>query len=608
MRKLLVLFLGIFILLPGFGQKSYKATINLINIKDDKVSVELFVPKISENKVFYQLPNLTPGSYALYDYTGYIDEFTAYSASGAKLPVKENKTGQFLIKKAHTLKKIVYTVNDTWDDSTTGIDYIFPPSGTQIEKDKVFLINHFGFLGYFLGYEEYSYSVTYHKPPHLYASTPLKIKRLNDTTDAISNTDYNELADNPVFYSNPDTLSFFVDKTNIKVTTYSPNNIITSQYLKPILNEVSNSIKNFFGEIPIPEYSFYFYFAGYQEVAITKNQTYGALEHKASSVYFLPEIMPGEFLRSTILGIATHEFLHITAPLNLHSNEIHNFNYTEPNLSSHLWLYEGVVEYLSLWLLCNESLITKNDFIGEFRHKMILSEKYTDFSFTEMSKNITESPYNEMYNSVYSKGALIAFLLDIKINQLTQGEKNLQQVVIDLYEKYKSKSFDDDKIIDEIIALVHPDLEKFFTDYVIGSKPLPITNYLDKIGWIHEKEKKETLLTFGNIDLSFSPEINSIVINESNPKQNIFHFEGGEVITSVNEIEVTIDNFEKLSKLILSPNSEETMYLEVEKNGKTFNMEASPILMPVFEQHLITIDYNKTDSQEKMFYWVFSRR
>ncbi len=608
MKGLVELVFGTFLFFSAHGQDSYNAIIDLKNISEDKATVEIIVPKINENTVIYQLPDITPGSYALYYYTDYIDDFKAYSYSGEKLPVNKTKEGKYVIKKAKALKRISYNVNDTWDDLSRKSDYIFPPGGTQINPEKIFLINHFGFLGFLKNYEDYNYSITYVKPQNLYASTPLELNRLNDTTDILENVSYTLLADNPVFYTNPDTLSFLIDKTKINITSYSPNKIITTNYLKPIIEQVSKTIKDFFGEIPIPEYSFYFYFAGFQETDITKNEMYGALEHKTSSVYFLPEMPIGEFLRNTILEIATHEFLHITTPLNLHSKEIENFNYYKPVLSSHLWMYEGVIEYLSMWLLYTDSLISKDDFILELRHKMIQAEKYKDVSFTEMSKKITQEPYLDMYNNVYNKGALIAFLLDIEINKLTNGEKNLQNILLELYEKYNSTPFEDDLLIDEIVSMVSPELKPFFTDYVIGNKPLPLSNYLEEIGWQHEKIKKETQFTFGKVNLTFSSEYDALITEECNPNQNMFHFEGGERIKLVNGKEVTVNNFKELSDLIISPSTEEPISLEVEKNEKTLNLEGQPLLMPAFEQHTITENIKKNSDQEKLNDLVFSKK
>ena len=62
-------------------------------------------------------------------------------------------------------------------------------------------------------------------------------------------------------------------------------------------------------------------------------------------------------------------------------------------------------------------------------------------------------------------------LLDIRIMELTQGEKDLHDIILPLRDKYgPNESFNDDEIIEEFVSLVHPDLQQFFDSYVTGRK------------------------------------------------------------------------------------------------------------------------------------------
>ena len=40
-------------------------------------------------------------------------------------------------------------------------------------------------------------------------------------------------------------------------------------------------------------------------------------------------------------------FSTLFSPLSVHSEEIHSFDFNEPNMSMHLWMYEGVTEYFA---------------------------------------------------------------------------------------------------------------------------------------------------------------------------------------------------------------------------------------------------------------------
>ena len=75
--------------------------------------------------------------------------------------------------------------------------------------------------------------------------------------------------------------------------------------------------------------------------------------------------------------------------------------------------------------------------------------------------------------------------------KLTNGEKNLKSVVFELTSLYgKNKSFEEDEIIPMFVKLVHPNLQLFFDNYVVGKTPLDIEGGFKTIGINYQKEKK----------------------------------------------------------------------------------------------------------------------
>jgi predicted metalloprotease with PDZ domain len=48
-----------------------------------------------------------------------------------------------------------------------------------------------------------------------------------------------------------------------------------------------------------------------------------------------------------MMDVVSHEFFHIVTPLSIHSKEIQDFDYNDPKMSEHLWMYEGVTEYFA---------------------------------------------------------------------------------------------------------------------------------------------------------------------------------------------------------------------------------------------------------------------
>jgi predicted metalloprotease with PDZ domain len=88
---------------------------------------------------------------------------------------------------------------------------------------------------------------------------------------------------------------------------------------------------------------------------------FGALEHPTATTVVLPEVMPKEELVKSMMDVVSHEFFHIVTPLSIHSKEIQDFDYNDPKMSQHLWMYEGVTEYFANLFQINQGLIDEAD-------------------------------------------------------------------------------------------------------------------------------------------------------------------------------------------------------------------------------------------------------
>src|SRR5690606_35885351 len=107
-------------------------------------------------------------------------------------------------------------------------------------------------------------------------------------------------------------------------------------------------------------------------------QGFGALEHNTSTTVVFPEMMPNEQLVSAMVDVVSHEFFHIVTPLSVHSEEIHNFNYNEPKMSQHLWMYEGVTEYFANLFQVQQGLIDEAEFYARISEKISNASKLDD--------------------------------------------------------------------------------------------------------------------------------------------------------------------------------------------------------------------------------------
>ncbi len=501
MRKSLLLpaciLLSVVQLIAGTNQ--YHVAIDLTTVVNDRVKVVVEVPKVESDMAVYCLPKMVPGTYSIYDFGRFVIDIKAYDANGNTLEITPKSVNEFQIHNAANLSRIEYWVDDTYDMTMENV--IFEPCGTNIEEGQNYIVNNFGFAGYLEGMKNIPYELTIKHPDNFYGSTALIDTKNDAHSDTYVLSGYDNLADSPLLYAIADTAIKKVGGAEVLIGIYSPNHVLTA---RQIMNEVSEVLeaqeKYLGGKLPVQKYAFLIYFTDTAGVS----GGMGALEHNNSSVYFLPEDSI-QNIASFLRDVCAHEFFHIVTPLNIHSEEIGDFNFIEPEMSEHLWLYEGQTEYAAHHAQVKAGLITLDEFLSRMQGKIENSREYyiDTLPFTVMSKGCLDTYKNE-YGNVYQKGALINMCLDIELRRLSKGKNGTQDLMKDLAKYYgKDKSFKDNELFDRIAALTYPEIRKYFTDYVEGDQPIPYDKYFALMGIVTSPSTFEKRITLGNISLNY---------------------------------------------------------------------------------------------------------
>lgn len=488
--------------------KGYQFSIDLANVQDDKVTVNLITPSMKKKEVIYYLPKIVPGTYANYDFGRFVSNFTARDKKGNVLPVEKIDENSWRIKNARKLNRISYTVEDTWDTEKTE-NFVFEPGGTNIEADKNFVLNTHGFFGYFDNLKRAPYEVNVTKPSGFYGSTSLTATQSDDKQDTYQIGSYMDLVDAPMMYNRPDTAMLKVGGADVLVSVYSPNKVASAKAIATDINEVLEAQKKYLGgQLPIKKYAFLIYLFDKP----TKSGSMGALEHSYSSLYCLPEAQP-EQLSQTVRDVAAHEFFHILTPLNIHSEEIHNFDFNQPKMSKHLWLYEGTTEYFAGHAQVKYGLIDLPKYVDMLREKLVQAEQFNDtLAFTDLSKGALDKE-KDQYGNVYQKGALISMCLDIRLRELSGGKYGMQNLMQDLAKTYgKDKAFKDEELFDKITQLTKPEIREFFTRYVEGKEPLPIKETFTKVGIDYQESVKKKGVNLGNVQIGYNPDTQRLMV------------------------------------------------------------------------------------------------
>lgn len=586
---------------PAIAQtENYQLMMDLTKVKDDKLVVEIITPKITENEVVYCMPKIVPGTYSIYDFGRFLSDFKAYNAQGELLTVEVIDENRWKIKNAKDLYKITYWVEDSYD--TNKNNFIFEPAGTNIEENTNFVLNTHGFFGYIDGMKRNDYEVNITKPEGFFGATSMQNKSELANVDKFVVDDYMQLADAPIMYAKPDTTIIQVGGAEILISVYSGKKKLTSKFVAEQIMPILNAQKDYLGgKLPVSRYAFIIYlFQGF-----SGSGSMGALEHSYSSLYYLPDIEPDE-LAQFIKDVAAHEFFHIVTPLSIHSQEIHDFDFINPQMSKHLWMYEGCIEYFAGHVQVKHGLMSQEGYFNVILGKINEAKGYKDrLPFTVMSKGCLHE-HKSQYQNVYAKGALIGMCLDIKLRELSGGAYGIQQLILDLAKQYgKDKPFNDEELFDRIIEVSkQPELRKFFTSHVEGEIPLPLKEVFKSVGLKYDVTEKVQSLSLG-MQLSFDESTGYFTIDEIDETNAKSGIQKGDFVVAINKEKVTQQNYRDVFDQVKKNGKEGEKYtvvVERVENGKRKERKVKATLVTIDEYNYLplVIDENATPAQVKL--------
>ncbi|MFZ9189518.1 MAG: hypothetical protein ACO204_00255 [Schleiferiaceae bacterium] len=465
----------------------------------------------------YHLPKTVPGTYATLDYGRFVTDFTAVDAQGKALKVKKMGNNSWKVSGTSAPVAVRYSVASIMELEVKK-NKIFEPASTFHDDQKGSVLNGGGVYGFWTGQERGSVTVDLGTPQGWFAATSLEGEAGNGRT-LLRADSYHALLDNPVLLTKPDTAGFWVANTRVTIAVLDLNGTPRAAEFKRELEADMAAVARFLPQLPVDRYTFLtmvgdfrwagdILFSGKPSIGgiikVAKSlgsQGFGALEHNTSSVYYLGDFgngerMPDELrVEKQLLDAAVHELMQIITPLGLHAPAIHDFDYANPTMSQHLWLYEGVTEYFAQLIRYQGGRLSEKEYLDAMRGKIVQGEKFPNskFSFTEMSRNVLDKPYADAYLHVYDRGAVMAWLIDAQIRGAHEGRRSLIAVIMAQHAQYgPSRPFDEAGFFDAFCTAAEtPGLREFFAKHVEGREPLPYADALKLVGLAYAAEGSE---------------------------------------------------------------------------------------------------------------------
>jgi len=423
-------------------------------------NVKMNVTDYQKDYFDIQMPVWSPGSYLVREFAKSVEELTATFNKKTLKAEKINKnTWRIYAENANNVV-INYKV------------YAFELSVRTSFIDA----SH----GYFNGTSMFMFIDELKNTPHNLTIIPFKDWKkistsLPKTTEKGFNyqaPDYDILVDCPVEIGNQETFDFTSAGVLHHVAMYGKGNY-DIETLKVDMAKITQACTDVFGVNPNKEYTFIIH-------NLTKGS--GGLEHLSSTTLQVNRWTYAGSAYKGFLSLVAHEYFHLWNVKRVRPEALGPFDYNKENYTSLLWVMEGFTSYYDELLLYRAGVYNEEEIMRKFTGSINNIENqpgnkvqpvaHSSFDAWIKAYRPTENSYNTTI-SYYSKGSVVANMLDLMIINNTKGKKNLDNVMQYLYNEFYKKQgrgFSKEEMQNTLEEVSGLKLDDFYEKYINGTQ------------------------------------------------------------------------------------------------------------------------------------------
>lgn len=249
-------------------------------------------------------------------------------------------------------------------------------------------------------------------------------------------TDYDELVDSPIVAGNVSFYPFKVDGVEHTLVNVNEAGYWDGEKAARDLAKVVAAHHELWGNIPYDRYMFINVIGGGG----------GGLEHDNCCLMMSSRwSFRSESGYVRWLSLASHEFFHTWNIRRLRPKSLVKYDYENEVYTPSLWVAEGVTSYYEDLLLVRAGLMSEDEFLAGIagsisqvqRSKGSKVQSLRDSSHDAWIKFYRpEANSSDTTVSYYTKGAVVAFLLDAQIRKESNGQHSLDDVLRKLYAEH----------------------------------------------------------------------------------------------------------------------------------------------------------------------------
>jgi len=449
-------------------------TVTFPNAQAHYADIEMRIDNIHQNTLTLKMPVWTPGSYLIREYAKNVESFNA-SANGKELSYKKTRKNWWAVNTGGSsniiIKYNVYCNEISVRTSTVDASHGFlSTSGLFMYPDGMLHLPSTVHIIPYKGWDKVSTS----------------LKMVNNDPFTRYSPDYDILFDSPIEVGNQDVFGFDAAGVKYEVAMCGQGNY-DKERLKKDMAKIVEQETAIYGENPNKYYVF---------IVHNYLKGGGGLEHLSSTVLGASRDAYGhESTYQSFLSLVAHEHFHLWNVKRLRPIALGPFDYDNENYTTDLWIAEGFTAYYEDLVLRHANLIAEDNYLKVLANDINLVENQPGKkvqSVADASYDAWIKAYGPNENSAnstisyYSKGSVLAMLLDLEIINDSQAKYSLDDVMNYMYHEYyktKKRGYTDAEFKLGLEKFAGKNLDDFYKKYVYGLADIDYNKYLGYAGY-----------------------------------------------------------------------------------------------------------------------------
>ena len=439
------------------------------------VDVEMEISGLKNDHIDLKMPVWTPGSYLIREFAKNVESFKATSSDGSLLKFNKvdkntwrvNNSKKGAIKVNYRVYAFEISVRTSFVDeshaflSPTGL-FLHPAGGIKLPSTVTII------------------------PHKSWSRISTGLDKVANKENTYSAPDFDILYDSPIEVGNQDIFEFSAAGVLHEVAMYGGGNY-DKEVLKRDMAKIVNEQTKVFGVNPNKRYVF---------IVHNFNSGGGGLEHLNSTVLGASRnAYNTEAGLLRFLALVSHEYFHLWNVKRLRPIALGPFNYDAENYTTNLWIAEGFTAYYQDIFTKRAGLQSPEKYLSGLASGISALENEPGNKVQSASESSFDAwikqyrPNENSRNSTvsyYSKGSVIALIMDLEIIHSTKGKAGLDEVMKAMYDEYyvkQKRGYTDQEFKAAAEKIAGHSLNDIYNNYVYGLKTIDYNKYLNYAGY-----------------------------------------------------------------------------------------------------------------------------